>query len=335
MNIDEPHIKSSSDNNLTLWVTELSKVSLFPVIYITLIYTLFSILMYILFHNLSPTISESTQHYIYICMEILIAVCICWLIMRLINKSHQLIRVYLIDNGYILTEHFIYFLINFSKYILLLSFTIVVIGLLPIPAQFTLLTEKLISILIISIISIILLKLVNLIERFIITYYKLDDSTNLAAQSARTQIILLKRIIIGVLIIISFAIILMQFSNVRELGASILASAGLATIIAGLAAQRLLSILLMGLQIALNQPIKINDYLIVENEFGQVEEITLNYVVIKIWDFRRLIIPINYFIEKPFQNLSRRSEQSSRYCFYLHRLFITHFSSKRKITSDR
>lgn len=98
---------------------------------------------------------------------------------------------------------------------------------------------------------------------------------------------------------------LMTFDKVRQLGTSILASAGIIGIIVGLAAQRTIATLLAGLQIAITQPIRVDDVVIVENEWGRIEEITFTYVVVRIWDLRRLILPITYFIEKPFQNWTR------------------------------
>jgi small-conductance mechanosensitive channel len=101
----------------------------------------------------------------------------------------------------------------------------------------------------------------------------------------------------------------MVFDQVRQIGATILASAGLAGVVLGFAAQRSLGMLLAGFQIALTQPIRIDDSVIVEGEFGNIEEITLTYVVVKLWDERRLIVPITYFLDKPFQNWTRTSVQ--------------------------
>jgi len=98
---------------------------------------------------------------------------------------------------------------------------------------------------------------------------------------------------------------LMTFEKVRQLGTSILASAGVIGIIVGVAAQRTIATFLAGIQIAVTQPIRIDDVVIVENEWGRIEEITLTYVVVRIWDLRRLVLPITYFIEKPFQNWTR------------------------------
>jgi small-conductance mechanosensitive channel len=99
----------------------------------------------------------------------------------------------------------------------------------------------------------------------------------------------------------------MTFSKVRQLGTSILASAGIVGIIVGIAAQRSIATLLAGFQIAITQPIRLDDVVIVENEWGRIEEITLTYVVVRIWDLRRLVVPITYFLEKPFQNWTRVS----------------------------
>jgi len=98
---------------------------------------------------------------------------------------------------------------------------------------------------------------------------------------------------------------LMTFPKVRQLGTTILASAGIIGIVVGMAAQRTIGTFIAGIQIAITQPIRVDDVVIVENEWGRIEEITLTYVVVKIWDLRRLIVPITYFIEKPFQNWTR------------------------------
>jgi small-conductance mechanosensitive channel len=99
----------------------------------------------------------------------------------------------------------------------------------------------------------------------------------------------------------------MMFESVRQLGTNILASAGIAGIIVGFAAQRSIATLLAGLQIAITQPIRVDDVVIVENEWGRIEDITLTYVVVRVWDARRLVLPITYFIERPFQNWTRTS----------------------------
>lgn len=150
-----------------------------------------------------------------------------------------------------------------------------------------------------------LIRLTNVAEDIILNRFQIDISDNLAARGVRTQFRIFKKIVIVVLMIVTLAAILMTFDKVRYLGTSILASAGIAGIVIGLAAQKLLGTILAGIQIAITQPVRIDDVVIVENEWGKIEEINLTYIVVKIWDLRRLVIPASYFIEKPFQNWTR------------------------------
>ncbi|MBN1362926.1 MAG: mechanosensitive ion channel [Sedimentisphaerales bacterium] len=137
--------------------------------------------------------------------------------------------------------------------------------------------------------------------------FKVDVKDNLRARKIHTQLNVMRRIIIIVIVVIALASILMTFPNIRQLGTAILASAGIAGIVIGLAAQKTLGTFIAGLQIAFTQPIRLDDVVIVEGEWGRIEEITLTYVVVRIWDLRRLIVPITYFIDKPFQNWTRIS----------------------------
>jgi len=113
------------------------------------------------------------------------------------------------------------------------------------------------------------------------------------------------KVILVIIVVIALATMLMSFDKIRAIGLSILASAGIMGIIVGFAAQRSLATLLAGLQIAITQPIRINDVVIVDGEWGTIEEITLTYVVVKIWDLRRMIVPVTFFLEKSFQNWTR------------------------------
>lgn len=152
-----------------------------------------------------------------------------------------------------------------------------------------------------------LIKLTYVLEDIVLSHYPIKDKDNLQARKVYTQFRIIKRILIVVVAIIALSAILMSFERFRQLGTGILASAGLAGLIIGFAAQKTLSNLLAGVQIAITQPIRLDDVVIVENEWGKIEEITLTYVVVRIWDLRRLVLPISYFIEKPFQNWTRVS----------------------------
>lgn len=152
-----------------------------------------------------------------------------------------------------------------------------------------------------------LIRAINTVREVILSQYDMDMKDNLKARKVYTQFRVLERIIIFIVILIAIAIALMTFDGIRRIGVSLFASAGVAGIILGFAAQKLIGSILAGFQIALTQPIRIDDVVIVENEWGWIEEITLTYVVVRIWDKRRLIVPTTYFIEKPFQNWTRVS----------------------------
>lgn len=145
-----------------------------------------------------------------------------------------------------------------------------------------------------------------LMDRYI-GRFKLDSSDNLLARKAVTQVRLLKRAIDSVLVVLTVAFALMSFDSVRQFGVSLFASAGVAGIAAGLAARPVLENLIAGLQIAFTQPIRLDDVLIVNTEYGTVEEITSTYVVLKLWDWRRMVVPLSWFFQNPFQNWTRTS----------------------------
>jgi small-conductance mechanosensitive channel len=136
-----------------------------------------------------------------------------------------------------------------------------------------------------------------------------DVADNLAARRVLTQTRVLARIAMGIALFAGLAFILLTFPRARQFGTSLLASAGLSALVIGLAARSVFGNLLAGLQIALSQPIRIDDVLIVQGEWGRVEEITSTYVVLKIWDERRLVIPLQWFIDNPFQNWTRTTSQ--------------------------
>ncbi|HDT14585.1 MAG TPA: mechanosensitive ion channel, partial [Firmicutes bacterium] len=122
-----------------------------------------------------------------------------------------------------------------------------------------------------------------------------------------TQVRVIVNIAISVIIVLTVSLILMSFSQVRHIGVSMLASAGILGIVIGFAAQKTLGNLIAGIQIAILQPIRLDDVVIIEGEWGRIEEITLTFVVVRIWDLRRLVVPISYFLENPFQNWTRTS----------------------------
>jgi small-conductance mechanosensitive channel len=163
------------------------------------------------------------------------------------------------------------------------------------------------SLLLIAVVALVLFQIVDASASFVLRQHRLDVKDNLQARSVHTQVVVLKKVAATIIGIFTLASMLMVFDSVRQFGASILASAGIAGIVIGFAAQRSIATLLAGFQIALTQPIRVDDVVIVEGEWGRIEDITLTYVVVRIWDLRRLVVPISYFIEQPFQNWTRAS----------------------------
>lgn len=137
--------------------------------------------------------------------------------------------------------------------------------------------------------------------------YHVEVPDNLVARKHVTQVRVLRRTLSTVIVILTIAVALMTLPGVRQYGVSLFASAGAAGLVVGLAARPLLTNLIAGVQIAMTQPIRIEDAVIVAGEWGWIEEITSTYVVVRIWDWRRLIVPLSYFIENPFQNWTRES----------------------------
>ena len=137
--------------------------------------------------------------------------------------------------------------------------------------------------------------------------FNVNEANNLRARKFYTQFNIIERIAIFVVVLFGLGIALLTFDGVEEIGVSLLTSAGIAGIILGLSAQKVFGTIFAGIQIAIAQPIRLDDVVIVEGEWGRIEEIKLTYVVVQIWDKRRLVLPTTYFIEKPFQNWTRNS----------------------------
>jgi small-conductance mechanosensitive channel len=178
--------------------------------------------------------------------------------------------------------------------------------------------DKIIDILLTISFAGILIAMVKVGQDFFYHRYDVNKTDNLTERKIRTQIVFMRKLIVTVIVVVTICVILLSFENLRKLGTGLLTGVGIGGIIIGFAAQRSLGNLLAGFQIAFTQPLRIDDALVVEGEFGRVEEITLTYVVLNLWDQRRMILPINYFIEKPFQNWTRTTaEMLGTVMFYL------------------
>src|SRR4030095_13728054 len=186
---------------------------------------------------------------------------------------------------------------------------ILLLPLLRLPENWTWLTEKAFGILFIAALSFLIVRGINAVQSALLSRHRIDIPDNLSARKIYTQVSVIRKIIVSAVVILATGSILMLFDSVRQFGTSILASAGIAGVVIGFAAQKTLGNVLAGIQIALTQSLLIDDIVVVEGEFGQIEEITLTYVTVRTWDLRRLVLPITYFVEKPFQNWSRVSTE--------------------------
>ncbi len=232
-----------------------------------------------------------------------LALAIHFLVFRLIRRFTQ-------DSNKKLTESIIRHAKSSSLLLLVSTAILLVLRMAPlqnVPERLIDGLRQLVSLVLIGGFGWLLVRLTNVVQDMLDAKYSLSLRDNLKARKIHTQLGMLKKIAAVIIIVITVCSMIMTFEKAKQLGTSILASAGIIGIIVGLAAQKSIGTMIAGLQIALTQPIRIDDVVIVEGEWGRIEEITLTYVVVKIWDLRRLVVPINYFIEKPFQNWTRVS----------------------------
>ena len=205
---------------------------------------------------------------------------------------------------------------KYYKLFLSILFTILFLFLKPVFDLFTYEPKSILSLLysqnhifVTVSISWFLIELIRILKLILLKQFDISKTDNLASRKAYTQINLLEKVVISLIILFAIGIVLLSFDNIRKIGIGLFASAGVAGIIIGLSAQKVVGTLLAGIQIANTEPFRIDDAVLVENEWGWIEEINLTYVVVRIWDKRRLVLPSTYFLEKPFQNWTRTSAE--------------------------
>ena len=203
---------------------------------------------------------------------------------------------------------------KYYKLFLSIFFTIIFFLIKPMLDLFTDHADGLLSllynqsqILVIIGISWVLIVLIRTLKTAFLKRFDITIEDNLASRKVYTQINILEKVLIFIIILFAVGMVLLSFESIKKIGIGLFASAGLAGIIIGLSAQKVVGSLLAGIQIAVTQPFRIDDAVLVENEWGWIEEINLTYVVVRIWDKRRLVLPTTYFLEKPFQNWTRTS----------------------------
>jgi small-conductance mechanosensitive channel len=167
------------------------------------------------------------------------------------------------------------------------------------------LLPRVLSVLAVALAGWLAVRAVRAFVAYVIDTHSIDSADNFYARQVQTQIRVLGRVVVFTIIVATFAGVLVAIPSIRSIGVSLFASAGIAGLALGLAARPALANLIAGIQIALTQPIRLEDAVVVEGEWGWIEEINMTFVVVRIWDLRRLVLPISYLIEKPFQNWTR------------------------------
>ena len=196
-----------------------------------------------------------------------------------------------------------------ARFILPLLALVAVLPAVPLPPVVRAGLEHVLGLGVIAAVGWAVIALVELVSDIIYSRYAIDAPDNLTARRIWTQTEVMRRIVSVVVVVLTVATMLMTFPEVRHIGLSLLASAGVAGLVVGMAARSTLASLIAGVQVALTQPIRIEDAVVVEGEWGWIEEIETTYVVVRLWDLRRLILPLTYFIEKPFQNWTRTTAE--------------------------
>jgi small-conductance mechanosensitive channel len=198
-----------------------------------------------------------------------------------------------------------------ALWIVMMSAVAVVLPFVDIPAEFAATVQKVVGIGWFLALGWLMVSSVYTFEDVVLLRFDTTSEDNLKARRVRTQLQLLRRMAIMLALVVDAGLILSLFqdSPIWHYGAGLLASAGLASLVLATAAKSTASNLLAGLQIALTEPIRLDDVVIVEGEWGKIEEITTTYVIVAVWDYRRLVVPLTYFIEKPFQNWTREKSE--------------------------
>ncbi|QJB35979.1 mechanosensitive ion channel [Chitinophaga oryzae] len=264
-------------------------------------------------------ILEKTDHLPNILWDLMlvgISVIAGWLIKFLLSLFLR--RTTVKEGDFSLIHSVLFHLGKAFNYFLPLLILNMLMPLMRVPAKDEVLLNRIVEIALTLSFAALMIGAVKVLEDYVYHTYDLKKANNLKERKIRTQLQFVRKLAISVILVLTACAILLSFDSLRKLGAGLLTGVGVGGIIIGFAAQKSLGNLLAGFQIAFTQPIRIDDVLVVEGEWGRVEEITLTYVVLNIWDQRKLILPINYFIEKPFQNWTRTgSEILGTAFFYL------------------
>jgi len=219
-----------------------------------------------------------------------------WLLRRLARRKGAVLDQSLIKHGE-----------GPTRLIFPLLAVLVVLPGLPLPPMLMSALEHITGLGLIAALAWLVILSVDIAADILAERYRVDVADNLVARRVQTQFLMLRRITIVVVAIVTLAIMLMTFPAIKHIGVSVLASAGLAGLVVGMAMKETLANLIASVQIAFAQPFRLGDAVVVEDEWGWIEEIGTMYVTVRIWDLRRLVLPLAYFLDHPFQNWTRTS----------------------------
>ncbi len=298
-NMPLPHILTRTKN---VWLLPIITLSLVTITHIFFCYynkNIFALLTLTSFNTKKFLVIE---HSIY---SVLIALNTYWFGFRLINRFTDYLKKSFFFHNYLTLSIMVSFFSAVLKALIFLVLFNMIIQQLHLPRNVSFILNKFSSALIISLISWLLFKLIDVAQQLLLHYYKAETTGSLNERKIYTQTLMLKRFAYALLSVITGGAILVLFDNVRAIGASVLTTAGVFGLILTFTAQRSLASIFSGLEIALTQPIKIGDSVVIENELGTIEEINFRNVIVKLADWRRLVVPANFFLEKSFQNWSR------------------------------
>lgn len=239
-----------------------------------------------------------------IILSLIVRAIVFWILRRFTRKRGKLIGHSLVSHG-----------AGPTRWIFPLLACLIVLPGVPLPHTPMMVMEHIVGIGLIAACAWLVILLVDVISDVISGRYRIDVADNLMARRIQTQFNMLHRVVVSLVIVIAVAISLMTFHDIQRFGDSILASAGLASLVVGLAMKGTLSNLVAGVQIAFTQPFRIEDAVVIQGEWGWIEEIGTMFVVVRIWDLRRLVIPLSWFLDNAFQNWTRTSADLLGHCY--------------------
>lgn len=304
--LNQKNIKFNEFTRSKLWLQFVFKIMIKPCLFLLSLYGLYFIAS--IYFTFKKQIYFSVMDLNTI-LNLLECVGFFWLLFNTIKITNEYLIITADENNY-KTLGIILPAISSSIYAIIFLIMInIIIPEIDLSTTSEFVLERFSKVLLISMSGWVIIQIANACEKFIINQYILNNQNLFNVRKIHTQLTLLKRIFITLIIVITISSVLMLFDGVKNLGTGLLTTAGIISAIGAFASQQSLSRLFAGLLIAFTQPIRIGDTIIIDNELGQVEEISLSFIVIKLWDLRRLILPTDYFTNKGLQNLTRDSSE--------------------------